>query len=74
MESRSSLQFLPQAAVGAVERACGVAPVLVPMGARQAGKATLVRRLPLLADRPYLALDDFDLRMQASAASSIRPR
>jgi predicted kinase len=44
------------------------------MGARQAGKATLVRRLPLLADRPYLALDDFDLRMQASAASSIRPR
>jgi hypothetical protein len=37
------------------------------MGARQSGKTTLVRRLPSLADLPYLTLDDFDLRVHAEA-------
>ena len=67
MTSTKTLQFLPRAAARAVERACGAAPVVVLMGARQTGKTTLVRQLPLLADRPYVTLDDFDLRMQAEA-------
>jgi predicted AAA+ superfamily ATPase len=50
-----------------VERALRLAPVVVLLGARQTGKTTLVRSLPSLADRPYLTLDDFDLRAQADA-------
>ena len=59
--------MLPRAAAEAVERAARVAPVVVLLGARQTGKTTLVRSLPLLAKRPYLTLDDFDLRVQAEA-------
>ena len=58
---------LPRAAAAAIERAAGVAPVVVLLGARQTGKTTLLRALPLLAGRPYLTLDDFDLRVQAEA-------
>ena len=42
-------------------------PVVVLLGARQTGKTTLVRSLPALASRPYLTLDDFDLRTQADS-------
>jgi len=48
-----------------MERALRVAPVVVLLGARQTGKTTLVKSLPQLKDRPYLTLDDFDLRSQA---------
>lgn len=48
-----------------MERALRTAPVVVLLGARQTGKTTLVRSLPELAGRPYLSLDDFDLRTQA---------
>jgi predicted AAA+ superfamily ATPase len=58
---------LPRAAAAAVERALKLAPVVVLLGARQTGKTTLVRSLPQLLDRPYLTLDDFDLRTQAEA-------
>jgi predicted AAA+ superfamily ATPase len=58
---------LPRAAAAAVERAAAVAPVVVLLGARQTGKTTLLRTLPLLEGRPYLNLDDFDLRLQADA-------
>jgi hypothetical protein len=44
-----------------------VSPVVVVLGARQTGKTTLVRSLPQLVKRPYLTLDDFDLRAQAAA-------
>ena len=44
-----------------------VSPVVVLLGARQTGKTTLVRTLPSLAKRPYLTLDDFDLRTQAES-------
>lgn len=64
MESTATT-VLPRAAAAAVERALRVAPVVVLLGARQTGKTTLVRSLPQLADRPYLTLDDFDLRAQA---------
>ena len=57
--------ILPRAAQAAIERACRLAPVVVLLGARQTGKTTLVRSMPSLADRPYLTLDDFDLRAQA---------
>jgi predicted AAA+ superfamily ATPase len=50
-----------------VKRALTVAPVVVLSGARQTGKTTLVRSLPALQDRPYLTLDDFDLRAQADS-------
>lgn len=59
--------FLPRAAAAAVERALEISPVVVLLGARQTGKTTLVRALPRLADRPYLTLDDFDLRALADA-------
>ncbi|MBT4503203.1 MAG: ATP-binding protein, partial [Gemmatimonadetes bacterium] len=59
--------ILPRAAAAAVQRACEVVPVVVVLGARQTGKTTLVRSHPTLAGRPYLTLDDFDLRSQAQA-------
>lgn len=58
---------LPRAAAAAVERALRISPVVAVLGARQTGKTTLVRSLPALAGRPYLTLDDFDLRTQAQA-------
>ncbi len=59
--------FLPRAAAAAIERAARIAPVVVVLGARQTGKTTLLRAMPLLEGRPYLTLDDFDLRTQAEA-------
>ncbi|HEU0302387.1 MAG TPA: AAA family ATPase, partial [Longimicrobium sp.] len=38
------------------------------MGARQTGKSTLVQTLPPLEERPYLTLDDLDIRAQAHTA------
>lgn len=58
---------LPRAAAAAITRALSVAPVVVLLGPRQTGKTTLVRALPELRDRPYLTLDDFDLRSQAQS-------
>jgi predicted AAA+ superfamily ATPase len=42
-------------------------PVVVLLGARQTGKTTLVRTHPTLANRPYLTLDDLEVRLQAEA-------
>lgn len=67
MESTDPKPLLPRAAAAAVERAARVAPVVVLLGARQTGKTTLLQSLPLLAGRPYLNLDDFDLRVQAAS-------
>jgi hypothetical protein len=61
------MNLLPRAAATAVERALQVAPVVVVLDARQTGKTTLVHSLPALGERPYLTLDDFDLRAQAEA-------
>jgi predicted AAA+ superfamily ATPase len=67
MESMTPDLILPRAAAYAIERAAGIAPVVVLLGARQTGKTTLLQTLPLLKGRPYLTLDDFDLRTQAEA-------
>ncbi|MBI2965415.1 MAG: ATP-binding protein [Chloroflexi bacterium] len=68
MESPArSPRILPRAAAATLKRALGTAPIVVLLGARQTGKTTLVRSLPELADRPYLTLDDFDLRTQAES-------
>ena len=67
MKGPAPALILPRVATAAIERALRTAPVVVLLGARQTGKTTLVRSLPSLADRPYLTLDDFDLRMQADA-------
>jgi len=67
METLTPDSILPRAAAAAIERAARIAPAVVLLGARQTGKTTLVQSLPLLAGRPYLTLDDFDLRTQAEA-------
>jgi len=67
MQPLAASSILPRAAAAAVERALRTAPVVVLLGARQTGKTTLIRSLPQLADRPYLTLDDFDLRTQAES-------
>ena len=67
MEIDPPTAILPRAAAAAIERAARLAPVVILLGARQTGKTTLLRSMPLLSDRPYLTLDDFDLRMQAEA-------
>ena len=67
MENPVPASILPRVATAAIERALRTAPVVVLLGARQTGKTTLVRSLPQLAGRPYLTLDDFDLRVQAEA-------
>ncbi len=65
MDATTKNEILPRAAASAIERAARVAPVVMLLGARQTGKTTLLRSLPLLEGRPYLTLDDFDLRTQA---------
>jgi uncharacterized protein len=65
MESFTANTFLPRAAAAAIERAARIAPVVVLLGARQTGKTTLLQAMPLFKGRPYLSLDDFDLRIQA---------
>ncbi len=67
MEIVQSPAILPRAAAAAVRRALDVSPVVVLLGARQTGKTTLVRSLPELRNRPYLTLDEFDLRAQAKS-------
>lgn len=57
--------ILPRAAGAALEEALWRFPVVAVIGARQTGKSTLVQTLPALADRPYLTLDDPELRDQA---------
>ena len=52
------ISYRPRHAAGLVQRALDAFPVVVLMGARQAGKSTLARTEPFLADRLYLTLDD----------------
>lgn len=58
--------FLPRLLREPLERALAVFPVVVVTGARQTGKTTLVQRVG--GDRPYLSLDDLDVRDQALSA------
>jgi hypothetical protein len=67
METMTPSSILPRAAAAAIERAARIAPVVVLLGARQTGKTTLLRAMPLLEGRPYFTLDDFDLRTQAES-------
>jgi predicted AAA+ superfamily ATPase len=67
MEYDNPRTILPRAASAAIKRALAVAPVVALLGPRQTGKTTLVRTMPELRDRPYLTLDDFDLRAQAQS-------
>jgi predicted AAA+ superfamily ATPase len=57
--------ILERAARVAMARAMDVLPVVVLIGARQTGKTTLVRTMPELAGRPYVTLDDPEVRDQA---------
>ena len=62
---------LPRIAADMIERSLRVSPVVVVMGARQTGKSTLVRGLPMLRDYPYLTLEDLDIREEARTASDV---
>jgi predicted AAA+ superfamily ATPase len=62
---RETIPWLPRAAGPALEDALRRFPVTVVIGARQTGKSTLVQTLPALSQRPYLTLDDPELRDQA---------
>lgn len=67
METPIGTAPLQRAAARALQAALLVLPVTVLLGARQTGKTTLVRSHPALAGRPYLTLDDLDVRLQAEA-------
>jgi len=67
MENLTPNPLLPRAAAAVLERASRVASVVVLLGARQTGKTTLLKNMPLFKGRPYLNMDDFDLRTQAEA-------
>src|SRR5688500_16462439 len=56
---------LPRLAEPALLRALDVFPIVVVSGARQTGKTTLVQNTAGLEERPYLTLDDPELRDQA---------
>jgi len=56
---------LPRVAGQRLQQALDLSPVVVLNGARQTGKTTLVCSHPGLEGRPYLSLDDLDLRTQA---------
>ncbi len=64
----SNSSYRSRSASGLVERAIGVSPVVVVMGARQVGKTTLVTSEPAISDRLYLSLDDLDVRERAESA------
>lgn len=68
MSAPDPTPVLPRLAAEPIERALRVSPVVVVMGARQTGKSTLVQTLPTLQDRPYVTLDDLDIRGQARVA------
>lgn len=54
--------LLDRAAEPCLDRVMEVFPVVVLMGARQTGKSTLARRIAEKDGRPYLSLDDLDVR------------
>jgi hypothetical protein len=73
--SQRETTTLPRAAAPALSGVLAQFPVVVVIGARQTGKSTLVQTLPALAGRPYLTLDDPELRDQARGwTSGPRPR
>jgi predicted AAA+ superfamily ATPase len=59
---------LPRLATTALQEALARAPVVVLMGARGTGKATLLRGLLAGDERGYVSLDDFDLVARARTA------
>lgn len=60
--------LLGRAVSPALEHSLRIMPVVVITGARQTGKSTLVRSAPMLRGRPYLTLDDLEIRDQAMRA------
>lgn len=57
--------LLERAAARRLRSTLAVAPVVVVMGARQAGKSTLVRVTSPLEGRPYFTLDRFEILAEA---------
>lgn len=66
MEASDSV-FLPRALGPLLQQRLETFPVVVLTGARQTGKSTLAQRLSQ-PDRPYLTLDDLDIRDDAITA------
>jgi predicted AAA+ superfamily ATPase len=59
------LPLLPRLAERHLAAVLKAQPVAAVMGARQAGKSTLVRNTPALRDHLYLTLDSVEIRAQA---------
>ncbi|MBX3274063.1 MAG: ATP-binding protein [Sandaracinaceae bacterium] len=59
------MSYLPRLAGPSLAADLAVFPVVVLTGARQTGKSTLARESERLRGRPYLTLDDLDVRDQA---------
>lgn len=58
----------PRLLTSVLARAAKGTPVRIVTGARQTGKSTLVRFPEILADRPYVTLDDIDVLERAQEA------
>lgn len=65
MERNSGQAILKREISRVLEQATRISPAVVLVGARQTGKTTLVRTLPELSNRPYLSLDDLEIRSLA---------
>ncbi len=63
----NSYPLLPRVLAPRVEKALGVAPVVVITGARQTGKSTLARAVEPERKRLYVTLDDIEVRGDALA-------
>ncbi len=58
--------YRPRLASSSLSADLGIFPAVVLTGARQTGKSTLAREGAAFRGRPYLTLDDLDVRQQAA--------
>ncbi len=61
-------RYLPRLATQALRTDLQVFPVVALTGARQSGKSTLAQEGDELSQRPYLSLDDLQIRGEAAAS------
>ena len=65
MPEAGALSLYPRFSADRLKTALGDTPVVLLVGPRQAGKSTLVQQFSLGDDRPYLTLDDQNVRLSA---------
>lgn len=60
--------YLPRLLGPSVADDLEIFPIVIITGARQTGKSTLTQESELLAERPYVTLDELAARDQAKSA------